>query len=118
MNSKMIYSLAALAIAVYAIGFLRSDFQEKADYRVSWQLVDGQLIDGPKAIVLDQGKRLILVVHSNRPEQLKLQGYDETLQLKPNTPQELYIPLSKSGHFRLELLPHGILLGTLDVKPN
>jgi len=116
MNSKMIYSLTALAIAVYAIGFLRSDFRDQPSHKVNWQLADGRLVDGPSEIKLQQGQQLILIVQSNRPEQLILRGHDSVLQLTTDTPQVLDIQLLKAGHFSLELQPQGTQLGTLDVR--
>ena len=121
MNSKTVYSLAAFAIAAYAIAFLRSG-SPAADrhhvlHTVYWQLVDGQLTDGPRLIQLDQDQELQLIVQSTSAEQLYLAGYDQTLKLTPNTSQELRLPLHQAGRFTLKLTPQMREIGILEVSP-
>ncbi|WP_373083292.1 hypothetical protein [Zhongshania sp.] len=116
MNNKMIYSLAAFAVAIYAIVFLRSDFRDQQVYTVNWQLIDGRLVEGEKTIKLEKDQQLRIIVQSNRAEQLHLQGYKETLTLSPDTPQTLDLSASKSGRFKFELQPKGSHIGTLTVS--
>ncbi|MDF1691826.1 MAG: hypothetical protein P1U47_05615 [Zhongshania sp.] len=119
MNSKMVYSLTTFVIAVYAIAFLRSppaNVRDDTINSVNWQIVGDQLAAGPQLIKQVQGQTLHLIVQSTRVGQLQLQGYDETLQLTENTPQELTVRLDLSGRFRLILLPQEQVLGIVEVS--
>jgi len=119
-QAKMVYSLTAFVIAVYAIVFLRSAppaLEKPVNSHVaSWTIDETGLSAGPALIHAQLGDQLQLYIQATVTDELQLSGYGTTLQLGPQNTRQLDLILDVSGHFEFRLRNRQRVIAVLEVS--
>lgn len=85
--------------------------------RIDIALIDG-VHRGPGVFELTQDDEILLTIHSNRPEELHLHGYEKHIVVQADTPKTVRFVANLSGRHMLELHRNDATLCYLDVYPN
>ncbi|MEX1668932.1 hypothetical protein AB4876_08405 [Zhongshania guokunii] len=117
---KMVYSLTAFVIVIYAIVFLRSTppaLEKPLNSHVaSWTIDESGLSAGPAVIHAQLGDQLQLYIQATITDELQLSGYGTTLQLGPQSPRQFDLVLNVSGHFEFKLRNRQYVIAVLEVS--
>lgn len=78
---------------------------------------NGQLMQGPQAIVVEHGQDVILAIDSEHGGALQIEGYDLNVALPAGQAVVLKFKAEQPGSFRFRLAGRAEALGVLEVGP-
>jgi hypothetical protein len=87
-----------------------------APQRIVIVVRDGQPVGGVKRPVIDEGKRVVLVVRSDVSDHMHLHGYDLLADVAPGQPGRIRFRADLVGRFDLELEDRVLLIAELEVR--
>jgi hypothetical protein len=73
-------------------------------------------VGGLKRFTVKKNKRVLLIVTSNRSEEVHLHGYDIAKDVTPLKPARIFFTAKISGRFEIELEHRGLQIGELTVS--
>jgi uncharacterized cupredoxin-like copper-binding protein len=83
---------------------------------VEVRIEGGKISPPPGRVDVAQGSTLRLVVHSDRPDEVHVHGFDLTMEVGPGKPGTLTFTADRSGLFEVETHGSGKLLVQLAVR--
>jgi hypothetical protein len=78
---------------------------------------NGQLLEGPQQITVDHGSEVTLIVDSNTPDALRVDGYNLVAPVVAGQPLMLTFTAEQPGRFTYRLDSSGRALGVIEVGP-
>jgi hypothetical protein len=124
--SVFIYILIALVVLVGIFFFVQPSRAPSLDQPTkvtstpkTFELVvkGKKLTSGPQVLQVNEGDEVVIKIVSDEAEELHLHGYDKSLDLDANVPEQLSFTANLTGRFPYELEHSKIEIGALEVLP-
>ena len=90
---------------------------QAAEVPLAFKVKNGRLAAGPKVVKVKRGDRIVLVVQSDKADELHVHGYDLHRKVAANRPARLQFTAGRTGRFGAELHKSGIQLVVLEIYP-